>query len=307
MRKVIVTGATSMMGCSLVRSLLRHGVERIYAVIQANSKNIGNLPKDNRIILVTCSCIDYEKLPAMIGENCDTFYHFAWIHSSTTRRERYFDVDVGLLNIQQSIKALESAVELGCRQFIGAGSQAEYGRLRAKIQSPDDPTDPVTAYGITKDCVRRLCMIKAEQLGINVQWVRIFSVYGPHDRKNTLISSIIPKLLQGQDVSLTDCEQIWDYLYEDDAGEGLYYAGLSEGHGSNIYCLGSGEAKKLKFFVEEIRNITKSSSKLMFGAIPHTGEAVMNLHADIKKLMIDTGWSGPHISFSNGILLMIGN
>ena len=59
-----------------------------------------------------------------------------------------------------------------------------------------------------------------------------------------------------EDIDLTDCTQIWEYLYEDDAGEGLYYAGNTEEHGSNIYCLGSGDARPLKDFVIEMKEIT---------------------------------------------------
>lgn len=299
MNTVVVTGATSMIGSALIRSLLNHNVKKIYAVIRANSENINKLPDSNRIFPVYCECANYDQLPSLISDQCDSFYHFAWIHSIFSGRERYFDVEVGYQNIGQTLKALKAASSMGCKTFIGAGSQAEYGNRRELVQAPNDPTDPFTAYGIAKDTCRRLCMLKGNQLGIEVQWVRIFSVYGSHDRKNTLISTILPKMQRNEDIELTDCTQIWEYLYEDDAGESLYYVGLAKG--SNIFCLGSGDAKPLKLFVEEMKAITNSNSNLKFGSIPHSGEAVMNLHADIFSLRARTGWSGPKISFKEGI------
>lgn len=301
MDKVIVTGATSMMGCSLIRSLLRHHVEKIYAVIQVNSSNVSKLPSDERILYIWCNCEEYDKLPSLITERCDVFYHFAWIHSQILGRERYFDVEVGYQNIGQTLKALKSAAELGCTNFVGAGSQAEYGNRREPAQKPEDPSDPVTAYAIAKDCTRRMCMLKAKEYGIDVQWVRIFSVYGPHDRKNTMISTVLPKLIANESVDLTACEQIWEYLYEDDAGEGLYYAGTCKDRGSNIFCLGSGNARPLREFVVQMREITHSESELHFGAIPYTSGSVMNLHADILKLKNYTGWEGPKMTFADGI------
>ncbi|MBQ6483347.1 MAG: NAD(P)-dependent oxidoreductase [Anaerolineaceae bacterium] len=299
MKSVVVTGATSMMGSSLIRSLLQKKVEKIYAVVQEGSPNMSKLPADSKIECIQCNCNDYDKLSEIIKEKSDVFYHFAWLHSKIPGRERYFDVEVGYQNIGQTLKALSSAARLGCHTFVGAGSQAEYGNKREMIQKPDDVSDPITAYAIAKDACRRMCMLKAAELGIDVQWVRIFSVFGPHDRKNTMISTILPKLLRGEAVELTDCTQVWEYLYEDDAGDGLYYAGLAQG--SNVFCLGSGEAKPLKAFVEEMKSVADSGSVIHYGAIPHTSEAVMNLHSDITKLKDATGWGGPKVSFGEGI------
>lgn len=302
MNTVVVTGATSMMGSALIRSLLKHDVATIYAVVQVNTQNISRIPKDDRICFIYCDCENYDQLPKLIPPKCDTLFHFAWIHSKLTGRERYFDVEVGYQNIGQTLKVLESATALGCETFVGAGSQAEYGNRRELIQSPEDPSDPITAYAIAKDACRRMCMLKGIELGINVQWVRIFSVYGPHDRKNTLISTIIPKLCNNEAIELTACEQTWEYLFEEDAGEGLYYAGSTPyDKGSNIYCLGSGDAKPLKLFIEEMVEITGSKSEILFGSIPYSKDMVMTLQADISKLQENTGWGGPKVSFREGI------
>lgn len=303
MKSVIITGATSMMGCALIRSLLAHSVERIYAVVQPNSRNINRISKDERIQMVKCFSEDYEKLSTLIDDNCDIFYHLAWIPSKREGRERYLDVNVATQNIKQSLDALNSASRLGCKVFIGAGSQAEYGKEREPLQSPNDLPNPVSAYAIAKDCVRRLVMIRAKELKMRVQWVRIFSVYGPHDRKNTMISMVLPKLLRNEAVELTKCNQIWDYLHEYDAGEGLYYAGLAEGN--NIFCLGSGSARPLREYIMEMKELSKSCSKLLFGAIPQSDNEVMVLHANIESLKTNTGWPGPRVSFEEGIRNLI--
>lgn len=300
MNTVVVTGATSMLGCALIRSMLRHDVRRVYAVMQPGSKNAGRLPSAPGVKRIELNCEEYERLPEMIDDKCDVFYHLAWIPAS---KGMYYGVETGYRNIGQTLKALEAAHSLGAKTFVGAGSQAEYGNRRKAIQSPDDPADPVTSYAIAKDACRRLLMIKGQELDIAVQWVRIFSVYGPNDRKGTMISTVLPKLLKSENVRLTACEQIWEFLYEDDAGEGLYYAGLSRG--SNIYCLGSGAAKPLREFVQEMKRTARSDSELFFGAVPYAQGAVMNLHADIQKLRSQTGWPGPRISFEAGIAAII--
>ncbi len=297
--KVVVTGATSMIGHALIKSLIDHKVEKIYAVIRPGSKNMYRIVHDNRIEYITCLCQNYEELPELITDDCNLFYHLAWIPSTIKGRIRYFDVETAYKNIGQSLKALDAAAKLGCKNYVGVGSQSEYGYISKPAQSPEDPTDPVTAYAMAKDCCRRMCMLKGKALGINVQWVRVFSVYGPNDRNNTLISSILPKILNNEDIFLTECNQLWDYIYEDDAGEGLYYAGLSKG--SNIYCLGGGEAKPLRWYIEKILLCANSKSNLHFGALQNEEEYVMDFHANILKLVENTEWPGPKVSFEDGI------
>lgn len=58
--------------------------------------------------------------------------------------------------------------------------------------------------------------------------------------KNTLISYLINNFLNNEEVNLTNCEQMWDYLYGDDAGEALYLIGL-KGRKNEIYNIASGK------------------------------------------------------------------
>lgn len=295
-----------MIGCATIRNLLKFDVNRIYAIIQPNSKNRNRIPVDARIHIIECDCEAYSQLAETVQDNCDVFYHFAWIPSKILGRERYFDVKIAYDNIGQTLNALDVAHKLGCKVFVGAGSQAEYGTQRNEIQKPSDATNPVTAYAIAKDCCRRLCMLRAKEYGISVKWVRIFSIYGYNDRKNTLISQLLDQMKDNKTIELTKCEQIWEYLHEDDAGAALCYIGMNDiGEMSKIYCLGSGDARPLKQFVCEIKEIMNSSSELKFGELPYSPDTVMNLSADISELKNDTKWKGPKLSFREGIIEII--
>jgi nucleoside-diphosphate-sugar epimerase len=254
---------------------------------------------------VECTLGEYDRLPEQIQDTCDAFYHFAWKPSGKKDyRERFYDVEVGYQNLGYALQAFDVAVKLGCKNFIGAGSQAEYGNHRNAIQKPEDITDPVTCYGIAKDQIRRMLMIKSQESGVYVQWVRIFSVYGVNDRKTTLISSILQKMANNEDIKLTEAVQTWDYLFESDAGKALYLIGRDSTH-SDVYCLGSGEERLLREYICEIKKITGSSSKLEFGAVPYEKNAVMNLHADITKVLEKTSWKGPEVNFNDGIKQII--
>ena len=50
MKRIVVTGATSMIGVALIEECLRHGIE-IYAVVRSTSGKAGRLPLSEKIHL----------------------------------------------------------------------------------------------------------------------------------------------------------------------------------------------------------------------------------------------------------------
>ena len=92
--------------------------------------------------------------------------------------------------------AVDAAAEMRCSVFIGAGSQAEYGRFEGKLNA-NVPTFPENGYGIAKLCAGQMTRIRCNQKGIKHIWTRILSVYGPYDGSGTMVMSTIEKLLSG--------------------------------------------------------------------------------------------------------------
>lgn len=297
MKKVILTGATSMIGVALIDAMLKHGnIEKIYAVIHSNLSNIDRLPCDKRIEILECNAENYYNLPKMINSKCDTFYHIAWIATDKKRNE---DIYSQCNNIRYSLNAIDVAHQVGCKRFIGAGSQAEYGLLDVDRISPNSYANPIQAYGIAKYTAGKLVRRQAKLYGMNCLWVRVFSVYGKYDKPSTMISSTILKLKKGERMSFTPAEQRWDYLYSEDAGEAFYLLG-EKAFGVKIYCLGYGEARPLKEYIYAIRNIINPTAEIGIGDISYPKNCVMNICADIERLVADTGWK-PLVRFEDGI------
>lgn len=299
MKSVVITGATSMIGASLVHSLVENNsAERIYAVVRKGCTKLSRLPDSKRIVTVECDIEEYAKLPNLIQWPCDVFYHFAWL--ATGKREiRNTAIKQQEKNIGCALEALTAAKALHCSKFIGAGSQAEYGPLDLSCIAPASPTDPVEAYGVAKLAAGKLVRMQAKLWGMDCLWVRIFSVYGKFDFPCTLISSTIQKLSCGERPALTKGVQRWDYLYDYDAGNAFRLIG-EKAVGNKVYCLGSGQAKPLREYIEQIRDFINPDMSLGFGEIPYPENPVMNLCADISSLQADTGWR-PRISFEDGI------
>ena len=84
MKRIVVTGATSMIGTALIEECIRHDIE-VYAVVRAGSSKTKRLPENARIHQIECELEKLEELPAKITGECDTFFHIAWGNTGENR------------------------------------------------------------------------------------------------------------------------------------------------------------------------------------------------------------------------------
>lgn len=294
MQRIIVTGATSMIGAALIKECIKKGIE-VYAVIRASSGKKMRLPESEKLHMVDCSLEELEALPQKITEKCDTFYHIAW---GNTGENRNSSTELQSRNIAYTLAAVKTAHALGCRRFIGAGSQAEYGPMDVDKISPDSPVNPTTPYGAAKLASGQLARMLCKELGMECIWPRIFSVYGIYEKETTMVASGLRKMLAGEKTSFTPALQRWDYLFSADAGRAYYLIG-EKGKDGAVYCVGSGRAAPLKDYIEIMAELT-GAEETGIGARPYPAGAVMNLCADISSLTADTGFV-PEYTFREGI------
>ncbi|WP_101722923.1 NAD-dependent epimerase/dehydratase family protein [Eggerthella timonensis] len=291
----VVTGATGMIGRALVRLLLEKG-HRVHAVVRPGTKRLDALDQARNLLIHSVDLSDLPALTSSIEDECSFFFHLGWAGSTARGRD---DVRVQCSNISSSLAAVETASELGCEVFVGAGSQAEWGRVDTGCLDSDTPAFPETAYGQAKLCAGQLTRLRASQLGIRHEWARIVSVYGPGDGAGTLVSYVIGSLLDGKKPSLTGCEQMWDYLYVDDAARALLGMARS-GRLGRTYTVGSGTAKPLSWYVETMRDRIDESLPVGIGEVPYSDRQVMRLCANTQAMQQDFGFE-PTVEFEEGI------
>lgn len=296
---IIITGATSMLGTAIMREYLKNDVDTIYAVIRRNSPHRYRIPKSTKIVIVECDLNEYKRLPELIPDECDVFFHLAWDGTGKTRENSTLGQ---AKNIVYTLDALAAAKLLGCGKLIGAGSQAEYGLLDIPKINEDCPTKPIIPYGMAKLAAGQMVMTEAKKLDMDCLWVRVFSVYGLYDKSSSMISTAICGMMSGKRVPFTLAVQRWDYLHCDDAARAFFMI-AEKCWGQKVICLGSGQSRLLMEYICTMRDIVNPAAELGFGDIPYKGNEVMNLCADISLLTDETGWK-PDISFEQGINML---
>lgn len=294
MNQVIVTGATGMLGASMIEQMMADGI-KVTAVIRPNSKKRSNLINHENIQVVECDIDELLTLKSVLTGKYDTFYHFAWDGTYGDSRN---DALLQEKNVRNTLEAVELAHALGCQVFVGAGSQAEFGFVEGEL-SDQVPKNPVTGYGIAKYTAGRLSAIMCERLGMRQSWGRIVSTYGPRDNSYTMVMSSVIGMLNGERMSFTKGDQIWDYVYGGDCSRAFYLIGKYGKHGK-AYTIGSGKSKLLREYIEIIRDVVNPSLEIGIGERDYYPNQVMRLTADISELTEDTGFV-PEIDFAEGI------
>lgn len=292
MKSIVITGATGFIGAALVREAIKEDI-RVLCLVRKDSSNLNRIPESDLVKIEFCNIDEYCH---HVSNKCyDVFYHLAWEKISNAFSD---DIDIQFRNIQYAIDAVRLAKKMGCKKFIGAGSQAEYGIVTEPLRA-ETPVNPENGYGIAKYAAGKLTRLLCSQLDLQFNWARIVSIFGPYDRMNSVIMYTIHELQSGRSPELTKCEQVWDYLYCDDTARALLAIGKN-GIDGKIYPLGSGTQKKLSEYLEIIRNIVNSDVILDFGKKDYYSHQPMYLCADISDLLKDTGWK-PEVSFEDGI------
>jgi len=318
MKRAIVTGATGMIGTALIKELLRSDIE-VTAIVRPDSDRterlagevakMGGLQENFHMVLLNLSDLGEDEAEVAVRrvaeskkctdreDICDMFFHLGWEGTFGASRN---DKELQDKNVQNTLDAVWLAYRLGASVFVGAGSQAEYGRVPDGTKlGASTPTHPENEYGRGKLKAGVDSRAVCKALGIRHIWCRILSVYGPGDGSKTMIMSGIYSLLKGERPKYTKGEQLWDYMYADDAA-GALLALAERGEDGGIYPLGSGNVRPLREYMEIIRDNTNKNAELGIGEIEYAPGQVMYLCADISDLQRDTGFT-PTTPFEEGI------
>lgn len=296
MKKVVITAANSFIGKRLCLKLTEDNYF-VYAVVRKGFKDFDMFRDMNNISVKQADMSEYDQLPIIIEDSCDYGIALAW---DGTRAEKRSNHDLQAANYNYSMSCVQSFIKMNCNTIMTAGSQAEYGPVRneEKVKETDE-CHPNTEYGKFKlkfyEDASRLC----RENNVRIIEPRFFSLYGADDNPNTMIVSMTRNMLQNKKCELTQCIQLWDFLYIDDAINALKVL-LESDSAEGVFNFGSGKSYQLKYYVETMHKLLGSSSELIYGAVDYPPTGMVHTNPSIKKLTDEIGWH-PQISFEEGI------
>lgn len=197
-KKVLITGGTGFIGQNVVNELLKRGYEVHSLVFPPFA------PHHEGLIQYEMNLMDSNAVKNFLKEHhFENLIHLAWYvgkgcHSSNLN----MDWTIATLNL------LKDFHEYGGKKFVGAGTISEYEYKYGYLIEDTTPTDPQTLYGNGKNAIFNIAKVYCKQNNIDFKWPRIFNLYGPKEKPQRLMPSVINSCINGEDVKVSDLSLI---------------------------------------------------------------------------------------------------
>ena len=281
MKTILLTGATGFLGSHLTKALFKKNKIIILKRSFSDTQRIQEILNQ-----IQSYDIDKISLTQIFNENP---IHIV-IHTATNYgRETSTLTDVLEANLLFPIRILECCLKTHVKTFINTDTAL--------------PRD-MNPYSLAKKQFLEWLKFYGDPMQIINMKLEYF--YGLTEDNKKFVTRIIQKMLRNEDVDLTAGDQKRDFIYISDivCAYSTMIEQLSKIPSPYFEIeVGSGSSVTIKKFVEKIKNISKSTSLLKFGALPYRRNEVMESTADILP-MLKLGWK-PTIGLEEGLQKMI--
>lgn len=290
--RVLVTGATGIIGRHAVAHLLAQGAE-VHAVAR---DSLDQVPLQG-VQRHRLDLLDRPATQALLSDiRPDVLLHLAWI----TGHGRFWNAPENLDWLASSIYLIRGFADAGGRRVVVAGTCAEYDpAVGQPIPLPETaPCHPQTLYGWAKHALHRVLAAYAEQVGLSYGWGRLFLLYGEDEPAERLAPSVVKAVLAGMPAKCSRGLQIRDFLDTRDAGAAFAALALSNVEGAVNIC--SGQAISVADFATRLAVAVGRPDLLQLGALPDRANDPPYLVGDPGRLNAEVGFR-PSVALETGL------
>jgi nucleoside-diphosphate-sugar epimerase len=240
-----------------------------------------------------------EDLPPL--PRVDRIFHLA--SPASPRAYQLYPIETMRANSEGTRRLLELAARDGAR-FVYTSTSEVYGDPLQHPQREDywgnvNPIGRRSMYDEAKRYGEALIVTYAEARGVNTAIARLFNTYGPRMRSDDgrIMSNFITQALRGDALTVYgDGSQTRSFQYVDDLVGGLVL--LAESTSSGPMNLGNPEEYTVLELALLIRELTESSSAIVFEALP--ADDPKQRRPDITLAHRELGWQ-PTVSVREGL------
>jgi nucleoside-diphosphate-sugar epimerase len=286
LKKILITGATGFIGTHLIPQLIKN--HKIVGISKNKVKSSKNFISSN---------IDLTNKNLKIKNEYTDIIHMA-AHSDVTycnlNPTKCYD-----LNVKSTQKMLEIARKKDSN-FIFLSSSHVYANPIKQPILENSICTPSTHYASSKRMSEILCETYAKTYGLNIQIVRLFSVYGPRSPKSNLIFNIINQIINNSKIILGNTYPKRDFIFVSDVITGLIKILNSKKKGFQVYNLGSGKSISVEDVVKNCLIISNKKLKIISLKEKRRKNEVMNMQANILKMKKEFNWK-TEISLKKGL------
>jgi UDP-glucose 4-epimerase len=184
-----------------------------------------------------------------------------------------------------------AASAVGARRIVHAGSAWVLPGGEALHEgTPSAPTSP---YGRVKAIEDTKLPTLAERHGLEWLNLRLFNLFGRHERPERLIPYLVDRLSRGRPAELADGERVRDFTDVDLMSEAFELAlRASPAAADSLYHLGTGRGWSIRMMAELVAGVTGGVELIQFGR-RSTPDTLAVQVADVGHARTMLGWSPP--------------
>lgn len=224
-KTVLVTGATGLIGVSLVRSLLYMGDIKVLAFVRNENKAKSIYEQNSNLEIVIGDIIN----PIDIIETVDYIFHCASVTTSKIMVEQ--PVETLMTSIEGTKHILNLAKEKRCKSVVYVSSMEVYGafdNLDHEVTEDDlgyiDPLKVRSNYPEAKRLCENMCIAYLQEYGIPVKIARLAQTFGAGilQNENRVFAQFARSVINNENIILhTKGLSEGNYCYTRDCMTGL--------------------------------------------------------------------------------------
>ena len=293
---ILVIGGTGFIGTNLVKKLLKLGSKVTCISLKKKQKRL--MHKNLKYIF--CDYANFSILKKKINKPYEYVVNLGGYidHSKFFTKGRHV-IDNHLFS---TINLLSSLKKAKLKRYVHIGTCDEYGENISPIKE-DVREDPITSYAFAKLASINLLIMLYKTENLPATALRLFLVYGPHQKNDRLIPQVINGCLKKKSFPISKGNQIRDFCYVDDAINAIILSLTNKRALGKIFNVGSGKPISVRFIINKISKIIKQG-KPQFNKIPFRKNENLKLYPSITKISRFLGWK-PKTNLYQGLVKTI--
>lgn len=310
MLKILVAGGAGFIGSHLCKRLINEG-STVYCVdnlITGNKNNVVSL-LDNPSFNFFNQDISMPLLPILDRlSEINYIFHLASPASPNKNSARSYinlPIETLLVNSAGTYNLLNLAKEKNAK-FLFASTSEVYGNPAVSPQPETyfgnvNPNGVRAVYDEAKRFGEAITFGFRRKFGINARIVRIFNTYGSFMQKDDgrVVSAFINQALSNVAITVFgDGNQTRSFCYIDDMVDGLVKAMSVEKTDGEVINLGNLDERKISEIATIIKDMTSSSSQIVFKELPE--DDPLRRKPDISKAKTLLQWE-PKTGLEDGL------
>lgn len=205
-------------------------------------------------------------------------------------------------NVVPSLALLDVCRKVGVARIVFVSSAGTIYGCPREIPTPETaPTDPITAYGISKLAIEKYLALYEHLHGLDFRVLRVANPYGPFQvahRNQGIVAATLSRALNNQSIEIWgDGSVVRDFVFIDDVADALLAAALDRSD-QRIFNIGSGRGLSLREVIAAIER--ELGSKLEIDWKPGRAVDVPVSIVSIERAARVLGWQ-PKTPFGTGL------